>query len=68
MKLINLVEWVYKSKGVKRTFCSVLAPLAVVAPHIPFLAPYTEMIIQAAGLFGCAGVANAVMSGGGSDK
>lgn len=48
-----------ESKGIKRTIASFLITVATIAPAIPFLAPYTELISTTAGILGGVGVGHA---------
>ena len=47
------------SKGIKRTICALLTPLAVIAPHVPALEPYSQLILEVTALFGVTGIVHA---------
>lgn len=50
---------IFESKGIKRTLASIFAFAATIAPTIPAIAPYAELIQTIAGVLGGAGVAHA---------
>lgn len=52
-----IVNLLFRSKGVMRTLASIFATLAAMAPSIPPLAPYAEILIKIAGILGGIGVA-----------
>lgn len=53
------VAGITSSKGVFRTISATLAALAAVSNYYPELAPYTEILVQLAGVFGVTGIAKA---------
>lgn len=53
---------IFKSKGIKRSLASALAFAAMVAPSIPAVAPYAELLSQLAGILGGAGLLHAGVS------
>lgn len=51
---------IFQSKGVKRTLASALATAALVSMYIPALAPYTPILVKAAGALGAVGIGHAM--------
>lgn len=52
----------FESKGLKRTWASIFAFAAVLAPTIPIIAPYAEALQLLAGWIGGAGIIHAAAS------
>ena len=56
---MSIISDIFKSKGKKRTLSAILSALAVVAGHVPVLAPFQPILIQLAGVLGGIAVAHA---------
>lgn len=56
------MDWLFESKGIKRTLASIFAFLVPVTQAVPVLSPYTEIAIWLAAFFGGTGVAHPLLA------
>jgi len=55
-------EYMFESKGIKRTLSSVFSVLACVSTVIPVLAPFQEIFVLLGGALGATGIAHAAVA------